>query len=99
MPADRSLNLIWTPAARRDLIRLREFIEPHNLLAAQRAAASLKKAADLILDHPGIGQRLDGREDRELFIPFGQRGYVMRYRQHKDTIVILKVWHALEDRE
>ena len=49
MPGSRKLNLIWSPAARADLIRLREFIEPHNPEAARRAAEALKKAADLLL--------------------------------------------------
>ncbi|HUL12708.1 MAG TPA: type II toxin-antitoxin system RelE/ParE family toxin [Methylococcaceae bacterium] len=55
-------------------------------------------AAQLLITHPGIGKRLEGRQDRELFVPFGQRGYVMRYRLDGDDIVILKIWHALEDR-
>ncbi|MBN2700428.1 MAG: type II toxin-antitoxin system RelE/ParE family toxin [Methylothermaceae bacterium] len=92
------MKLVWSPASRRDLIRLREFIEPHNPTAARRAAETLKKAANLLLDHPAIGTRLEERQDRELFIPFGQSGYIIRYRLHEGTIVILRVWHGLEDR-
>jgi len=77
---------------------LREFIESHNPDAARRAAESLKKAAQILMTHPGIGKRIEGWQDRELFVPFGQRGYVMRYRLDGDDIVILKIWHALEDR-
>ena len=39
-------SLIWSLAAREDLIRLRQFIEPHNPEAAKNAAQSLKKAAN-----------------------------------------------------
>lgn len=99
MPASRTLKLIWSPAARADLIRLREFIEPHNPDAARRAAEALKKAAGLLLEHPAIGARLEDREDRELFIPYGQRGYIMRYRLHEETVVIVRVWHVREDRQ
>jgi plasmid stabilization system protein ParE len=98
MPRSRALKLVWSPAARRDLIRLREFIEPHNPAAARRAAAVLRKAANLVQEQPGIGRRIAGREDRELSVPFGQRGYLLRYRLHEDTIVILRIWHGLEDR-
>jgi plasmid stabilization system protein ParE len=90
--------LKWSPAAQRDIVRLREFIEPHHPEAARRAAESLKKAAKILMTHPDIGKRLESRDDRELFIPFGQRGYVLRYRLDGDDIVILKIWHALEDR-
>jgi len=50
------------------------------------------------MTHPGIGKRLEGRDDRELFVPFGQRGYVIRYQLDADDIVILRIWHSLEDR-
>ncbi len=99
MPGTQKLTLVWSPAARRDLIRLREFIQPHNPRAAQRAAAAIRKAARLISENPAIGQQLEGRQDRELFAPFGQRGYILRYQIIDRRIVILKIWHTLEDRE
>jgi plasmid stabilization system protein ParE len=77
---------------------LRQFIAPHNPDAARRAAQALKKAARLLLDHRAIGKRVEGREDRELSVPFGQRGYSLRCRLHEDTIVILRLWHSLEER-
>jgi plasmid stabilization system protein ParE len=81
------------------VIRLREFIEPHNPEAARSAAQALKKAAGLIVRYPGIGKRLEGRQDRELVVPFGQRGYIIRYRLDEDAVVILKIWHGLEARK
>jgi plasmid stabilization system protein ParE len=98
MPRPANPALKWSPAARRDVVRLREFIEPHNPAAARRAAVSLKKAVKFLMTYPGIGKRLDGRDERELFVPFGQRGYILRYRLDGDTIVIVKIWHLLEDR-
>jgi len=90
--------LIWSTAARADLIRLRQFIEPYNPEAARNAAQTLKNAANLILQHSGIGKRLEGRQDRELFIPFGRRGYIIRYRIEENAIIVQKIWHGLEDR-
>jgi plasmid stabilization system protein ParE len=98
MPESRTAVLIWTPAARADLIRLRSFIEPHNPQAARRAAESIKEAAKLLMANPAIGKRVEERQDRELFIPFGQRGYVLRYRVDDKTVVVLHVWHGLENR-
>ncbi|MGZ8096642.1 MAG: type II toxin-antitoxin system RelE/ParE family toxin [Methylosarcina sp.] len=98
MSRSKTPILIWSPAAREDLIRLRQFIEPHSREAARRAAQSLKKAASLITQHPGMGMRLEGRQDRELFVPFGRCGYVMRYRLDENAIVILKIWHGKEER-
>jgi plasmid stabilization system protein ParE len=96
MPGHRTPTLIWSPAARDDLVRLRQFIELHNPEAARRAAESLKNAASLLVKHPGIGKRLEGRQDREFFVPFGKRGYVIRYRLDGETIVVMRIWHGLE---
>jgi len=99
MPRNQKLKLIWTVTARADLIRLRQFIEPHNPDAARRVANAIKKATVLLLEHPAIGARIEEREDRELLIPFGQRGYILRYRLHDGAIVILRLWHVRETRE
>lgn len=98
MPRNQMLTLVWSAAARADLIRLRQFIHPHNPDAARRAAQTIKKGTALLLEHSVIGTRIEDREDRELFIPFGQRGYILRYRLHENTIVVLRLWHAREDR-
>lgn len=98
MPGNRLPTLIWSPAARDDVVRLRKFIELHNPEAARRAAESLKKSARILQAHPGSGRRLAGRQDRELFVPFGKRGYIIRYRLDGETVVILRVWHSLEDK-
>lgn len=90
--------LKWSETTLADIQRLRRFIEPHNPEAARRAAEALKKGAAILIDHPGLGRRLDGRHDREIAIPFGKRGYIMRYRLDDDDIVILKIWHTLEYR-
>ena len=94
----RSRKLIWTLHARNDILRLREFIEPHYPEAARRASENLKNAASIILENPHIGKPIEGREHRELMIPFGKRGYVMRYRVAGEEIIILRVWHGLEER-
>lgn len=64
MPGTGGLKLVWSSAARNDLIRLREFIRRHNPGAARRAAVALKKGANLVLEHFGIGTRLEDREGK-----------------------------------
>lgn len=98
MSGTEKLKLVWSPAARRDLLRLREFIEPHNPDAARRSSEKIRKAAKMILKNPAIGIRIEGREDREYFSPFGKGGYILRYQIIGQTIVILKIWHGREDR-
>lgn len=35
---------------------------------------------------------------RELIIPFRARSYVMRYRLFEQRVIIVRVWHGLEER-
>ena len=93
------VKLIWEYGAVEDLEKLRAFIEPHNKKAAFHAAKRILQAANLLLENPYLGRPLeDIPEFHELVIPFGQRGYVMRYRVEKNNIVILRVWHSRENR-
>ncbi|WP_426013129.1 hypothetical protein [Caulobacter sp. DWR2-3-1b2] len=31
-------------------------------------------------------------------IPFGQGGYIIRYRVTSDRVIITRIWHGLEER-
>lgn len=44
------------------------------------------------LEDMGLGQR------RELFLPFGTGGYILRYIKDGDTVVIVRAWHSKEQR-
>jgi len=98
MPTTRTA-LIWSPAARNDIIRLYEFLNSENPDAATRAIRSIKHSANSLVNFPALGKRLDGRQDREVFVPFGKRGYVIRYRLDGVIPVILRIWHSLESKE
>ena len=98
MPQTR--RLIWLPEAATDIARLRRFIQPHNPKAARRAAQCIKAAANQLIEFPEIGKPLqDGTERRELYAPFGNGAYVLRYQLKGEDVVILRVWHSREDRE
>lgn len=92
-------KLIWDHGAVDDLSRIRAFIAPHNKKAAQNAARRIIESANFLLENPYLGRPLEDMPAfSELFIPFGQRGYVMRYRVEDESIIILRIWHAREDR-
>jgi plasmid stabilization system protein ParE len=95
----RRLN--WLPAALSDLARLREFISIHNPAAANRAASSIRVGAGQLLDHPHLGKSVEDINNpnlRDLFIPFGQGGYWLRYLIRQEDIVIVRIWHGRENR-
>ncbi len=89
----------WLPEALDDLKRLYAFIEPHSLKAARRAIDTLIEAVGTLAEFPGKGRPWDLEMSfRELSVRFGARGYVVRYRYVGGEVIIVRIWHALEDR-
>ena len=94
------MNLVWLPEAADDIERLFEFLVEKNPVAAARAARTILSGAERLLLQPEQGRRLDDETGRrELFLPFGAGAYVLRYRLHYETIVVVRVWHSRENRE
>lgn len=94
-----SRRVSWLPQALADLIRLREFIHVHNPAAAGRAANRIRETAGILVTHPLLGKSVDDIDDpslRDLFIPFGQGGYWLRYQVRIDVILIIQIWHGRE---
>ena len=98
-----SRSLRWFPEAVSDLALLRDFIRVHNPDAAQRAAKRIRDSVLRLLRFPFVGIPVQGDIDKpqlgDLFIPFGQAGYWMRYAVTDDKIIIIKIWHGRENRD
>ena len=93
------MTVRWLEPALDDVKRLYDFLLDKDPAAAGRAARAIRVGADRLLDSPEVGRPLaDGTGRRELVIPFGAGAYVLRYRIHDDTVVVIRVWHGREDR-
>jgi plasmid stabilization system protein ParE len=93
-------GLRWLPEALRDVDRLHGFLKQKSPEAARRAAALILAGADTLGRHPEIGRPMsDGTGRRELVLPFGAGGYVLRYMlDGEGSPVVIRVWHSLENR-
>ena len=91
------MKLVYTDHAIADLKRLREFIALHNPSAAGKIAAELVAKIELLQEFPKMGAQvqLAPVPDSIRDMVFGK--YVVRYSVHSSTIIILRVWHGLED--
>lgn len=91
-------QLIWSPAALRDVERLYKFLAEKNPDAARRAAKSIREGMQILRDQPGAGRPVEDMdpEFREWFITFGCSGYVALYRLEADIAVVLAVRHQRE---
>ena len=86
-----------TVRALADLERLFDFLAEHNPKLARERMLSVRRALELLADHPLLGRKAeDGR--RELILSRGRFGYVAKYRwvPAEDVILILAVRHQLE---
>jgi plasmid stabilization system protein ParE len=86
-----------TVRALADLERLFDFLAEHNPKSARERMLSVRRALELLADHPLLGRQAeDGR--RELMLSRGRFGYVAKYRwvPAEDVILILAVRHQLE---
>ncbi|ANL49287.1 toxin-antitoxin system toxin RelE/ParE family protein (plasmid) [Rhizobium phaseoli] len=91
-------QVIFSPAAIRDLKRLREFLRPKNPSVAKRAGETILKGVSLLGTHPHMGRLIENLPEqyREWLIDFGESGYVARYRVDGDILTILAVRHQKE---
>ena len=90
------MNLRFAPETIEDLIRLREFIEMKNPVAAERIAAEILAGIGKLNSFPRMGLPVRRAPDpdaiRDLFV--GQ--YTVRYLVSKHDIIVLRVWHGKE---
>ncbi|MGZ3218487.1 type II toxin-antitoxin system RelE/ParE family toxin [Paracoccus sp. T5] len=91
-------QVIFAPAAIRDLQRLREFLQPKSADAAQRASDAIRQGVNILGAHPRLGRMVEELPDafREWLIDFGDSGYVVRYRIGEKAITILAIRHQRE---
>lgn len=91
------MNIKWTAAATRDLVRLHDLLAPVAAEAAARVVQQLAHAPDRLRDFPRLGERLDAYAPREVRrIAVGH--YELRYEIRDAEIFILRLWHSREDR-
>ncbi len=94
------MNIIVSPRAAADLERLRAFLADANPQASERAVEALVSGIRSLRDFPGRGRPVARFGLRELIVPFGKAGYVVRYypSARRGEIVILRIWHSREAR-
>jgi plasmid stabilization system protein ParE len=86
-----------TERALADLERLFEFKAAHNSKKAREHLLSVRRALELLADHPLLGRDAeDGR--RELVLLRGRDGYIAKYRwlPAEEVVLVLAIRHHRE---
>ncbi|KEZ21335.1 Toxin RelE3 [Sphingobium yanoikuyae] len=91
-------QVVFAPAAIRDVQRFRDFLQPKDADAARRAGEAIRQGVKALGAFPRMGRIVDDLPEqfREWLIDFGDSGYVARYRVDDDTVTILAVRHQRE---
>ncbi|MBO9561023.1 MAG: type II toxin-antitoxin system RelE/ParE family toxin [Caulobacter sp.] len=83
--------------ARRDLSRLRQWLDERALHVTREAIEVIVAAYKSLAEFPERGRTVpEGL--RELIVPFGSAGYVLQYDVRPGQVTILRIFHSLEDR-
>jgi toxin ParE1/3/4 len=90
------VQVIWTQRAIRHLVDIRSYIERDKPEAARRVAERLILASEYLAVHPHKGRPGRKAGTRELIIP--NTPYILPYRVHEETLTILSVLHAAQQR-
>jgi plasmid stabilization system protein ParE len=94
-------RVVPTRLAVLDLERLRVFLREKNPEASKKASKAIKETFRKIGQSPEIYRPVqDMPYHREAVIDFGGSGYLVRfYYKPTGDVLILRVWHQLEDRD
>jgi toxin ParE1/3/4 len=94
------MTLRVTDAAASDLDRIKQYIAREDGVAAERLVDHTRRVLRLLRDWPKIGS--EGIVSGTLEMPIPRTPYVVVYRvdisEPTDDVVILRVFHAAQDR-
>jgi addiction module RelE/StbE family toxin len=85
------MNLIWLPAARRDVEMIIEYIVERNSDAAQRLKSRIEDCAERLPEHPFLYRSGRVAGTREAVV---HPNYILVYRVTADAVEIVNVVHA-----
>lgn len=91
------MRILWSAEAQYDLGRIHTFLARHDLDAADSTFDVLVAAPEALLDFPRLGSRLNQYEPREVR-EFRVGNYLLRYELSETDLIVVRVFHAREDR-
>jgi len=93
------MDIFYAQDAVADLSRLRQFIAEHDPSAAHKIGNDLVDRLEQIAAFPAMGKRVAMAPDPESIRDAIFGNYIVRYSIHRESIIILRIWHHREARE
>jgi toxin ParE1/3/4 len=89
------MRIRWTDLANRKLLQVGEYIAQDNPKAATKLLKQIRQTVKLLQRNPFMGRRTEFEGVRELVV---HANYLISYRVSNETVEILQVWHAAQQR-
>jgi plasmid stabilization system protein ParE len=94
------MKLEWSDEALADLDRFAEFLNREHPFLADVVATEIVNKAQVLSDHPQLGRPIAGRQEyRQIVLQVLGAAYVFQYRFDGKILVMLRVFHAREERK
>ncbi|MDP8989718.1 MAG: type II toxin-antitoxin system RelE/ParE family toxin [Acidobacteriota bacterium] len=90
------MRIRWTHAASEDLQHINDYLKEHHPRYRQATVRKLYESIGGLKQWPHRGRR--GREEGTRELPFSPLPYVVVYRVTTETIEVLRIYHAAQDR-
>lgn len=93
--------ILLSPDAASDVERVREFLDINNPEAAKRALRTIFAVLERVEEFPDLGRPTEDADIRQIVIPFGAAGYIVRYTILPESadVLVLRLWHGREARK
>lgn len=90
------MRIVWSETAIANLSEIREYVEQDQPAAARRLARRILISVERLAKHPNLGRHGRELDTRELVI--AGTAYIVPYRVRRDSLEIIAVLHAAQDR-
>ncbi|MBE7528106.1 type II toxin-antitoxin system RelE/ParE family toxin [Betaproteobacteria bacterium PRO4] len=91
------MRLVYSEEAITDLVRLRQFIAEKDPGAASRIASELIARMEHLCKFPHTGVEVELAPQPGVVRDMVFGNYIVRYAAQMEVIVILRIWHHLEN--
>lgn len=91
------MRIRWTPAAANDLERIYDYLSEHEPQWARSTVIEIRNAIRSLKKFPHQGRK--GREQGTRELLHDRMPFLIAYRVKENSIEILHIWHASQDRK
>lgn len=86
-----------TRSALKDAEPLDAWLTGDSPRAAARLGRLVERAISTLATHPLRGRQVEDNL-REINVPFGRSAYIIRYDVVGQQVLVIRIWHSLEER-